>query len=71
MPRKKIEKISKEVTEKSTKVVKKAEKHSYYFGVGRRKSAVARVKLHLDGDKSFKINKTVISESDEKIKDGQ
>ncbi|EKD95723.1 MAG: 30S ribosomal protein S9 [uncultured bacterium] len=62
MPRKKIEKISKEVTEKSTKVVKKAEKHSYYFGVGRRKSAVARVKLHLDGDKSFKINNRDIAQ---------
>lgn len=65
MPRKKVDTTTKEVktpagpageNRKSAVSVQKSEKPSYYFAVGRRKSAVARVKLHLTGDKSFKIN---------------
>lgn len=47
MARKKVEKVQENQPKNNL---------SYYFAVGRRKSAVARVKLHLAGDKSFKVN---------------
>jgi small subunit ribosomal protein S9 len=46
----------KEKTAEKTVTTKKETKLSYYFAVGRRKVAVARVKLHLGGDKSFTVN---------------
>lgn len=60
MPKKDITKkepVKKETPKKEETVVKEpVSKAKYYTGVGRRKSAVARAQLLLEGDKSITVN---------------
>jgi len=54
MPRKKVEKIEKKEVKKETEKPKEREK--YLEAIGKRKTAVARVRLFTHGDKVFLIN---------------
>jgi small subunit ribosomal protein S9 len=53
-PEPKVEKVEK--AEKEVKVVVKKKSESYYFAIGRRKTAVARVKLLVNGSGEFTVN---------------
>ncbi len=57
-PEKKIKKEVKKKTEKQEMV----EKDKYFEGVGRRKRAVARVRLFTKGEKGFSVNKKPLKE---------
>lgn len=61
VPKKKVV-VEEEVAVQETAPKKVVVKHDYVYAVGRRKSAVARVRVHKKGDGSFTVNEKPLNE---------